>query len=79
MPAPADVTPVDVVTEELPHYAAKIKVRYFIEKRLGETWVLMARVPADCDGLERLCDAFGGNVRVLDTTTKSYVLERDFQ
>lgn len=80
VPTPVAVTlqeepPTD---NELPQYAAKIKVRYFVEKDLGGQWVLMARVPGDCESLENLCFAIGGLVRVTDVTTHRIVIEREF-
>ena len=66
-------------------FVSKIKVRYHVEKLVDERWVLMARVPADTEGVEPLCEALGGKIRVEDVSlreaerqTKSYLFEKEF-
>ena len=71
------LTPVAVTLQEehtpdheLPRYAAKIKVRYLIDKWCEHGWVLMARVPGESESIEPLCFALGGLLRITDLVTK---------
>lgn len=61
-------------------FISKIKVRYLVEKLMAGDWVLMARLPADCepDQMSNLCAALGGVVRVEDITLHEYVLNEEF-
>jgi hypothetical protein len=66
-------------------FVSKIRVRYHVEKLCGDRWVLMARVPANTEGVEPLCAALGGKIRVEDVSlrdaegpTKSYLFEKEF-
>lgn len=49
-------------------FVSKVKVRYRIEKLLGESWTTMALFPGDSSPRQRedLCAALGGEVRVID-------------
>ncbi len=62
-------------------FVSKIKVRYLVEKLIEGAWVLMARLPVDCepDQMSNLCAALGGAVRVEDITRHEYVLNQEFQ
>lgn len=60
-------------------YAAKIKIRFLIEKELAGEWVPMARLSAESDRMRELCEALGGKIRVLDLVTQSYVVEEEFE
>lgn len=60
-------------------YAAKIKIRFLIEKELEGEWVAMARLSAEGDRMKELCEALGGKIRVLDLVTQSYVVEQEFE
>jgi hypothetical protein len=62
-------------------HAAKIRVRYLVEKLIEGAWVLMARLPveSELDQMENLCFAIGGTVRVEDVTRHEYVLDKEFE
>ncbi len=59
-------------------YAAKIKIRYLIEKRIDDAWVIMARLSADSDRMIELCEALGGLIRVQDIETHAFVINQEF-
>lgn len=62
-------------------FVSKTKIRYTVEKEMAGVWVLMARLPSDADleRLPKLCDAFGGKIRVEDISTHLYVLSEEFE
>lgn len=62
-------------------FAAKIRVKYLVEKFMEGAWVLMARLPAtsEPEQMENLCFALGGKVRVEDVTLHTYVIEEEFE
>ena len=62
-------------------YAAKIRVRYLVEKFIDKAWVLMARLPSssESDQRENLCWALGGKIRVEDVTNHKHVIDREFE
>jgi hypothetical protein len=62
-------------------HAAKIRVRYLVEKCIDDTWVLMARLPSSSepDQMETLCAALGGKIRVEDVTNHTHVIDQEFE
>lgn len=62
-------------------FAAKIRVRYLVEKFIEGAWVLMARLPTESepDQMEDLCSALGGKIRVEDVTRHELVLDKEFE
>lgn len=62
-------------------FAAKIRVKYLVEKFMEDAWVLMARLPAtsEPEQMENLCFALGGKIRVQDVTLQAYVIDQEFE
>ena len=60
-------------------FAAKIRVRYLVEKFIEGQWVSMARFPDGADRMLELCQAIGGTLRVQDLNTLNYVIDQEFE
>jgi hypothetical protein len=60
-------------------YAAKIKIRYLVEKRIDNAWVVMARLSSETDRMLELCEALGGKIRVQDIETSALVIDQEFE
>lgn len=60
-------------------FAAKIKIRFLVEKFIDNEWLMMARLPEAADRITELCEALGGKIRVLDVASGLMVLEEEFE
>lgn len=83
MPAPGSKrfssTPPSPFEDDASGYAAKIKIRYLVEKRIDNAWVVMARLSAETDRMLELCEALGGQIRVHDIETNTHVIDQEFE
>lgn len=78
-PSPKSLLPLSREASFTAGYSQKIKIRYVVEKRIDEVWVVMARLSAESDRMLELCQALGGSVRVQDTETLLYVIHQEFE
>lgn len=79
MPGPKPLLPLSREASFTAGYAQKIKIRYLVEKRIDDQWVVMARLSAESDRMLELCQALGGSVRVQDIETLLYVINQEFE
>ena len=79
MPVPKPLLPFSREVNFTAGYSQKVKIRYLVEKRIDEQWVVMARLSAESDRMLELCRALGGSCCVQDIETSHYVINQEFE